>query len=201
MREYVRFTRSRNMHVLIGVLLDVLDYALITLFVIVLLCIFVFHFAAVQGDSMLPTLQDGNQLLVNALDRQPEQGEIIIINASTVGLLHANGTPYEVEGLHKVIVKRVIAVAGDTVNIDFDNGIVYVNGEAIEEAYLDGSTNNKLDFIGPQTVPENCLFVMGDNRNASTDSRDKRIGMVDKRLVIGKVLLVVYPFSDFGGVE
>ena len=64
------------MHVLIGVLLDVLDYALITLFVIVLLCIFVFHFAAVQGDSMLPTLQDGNQLLVNALDRQPEQGEI-----------------------------------------------------------------------------------------------------------------------------
>ena len=81
------------MHVLIGVLLDVLDYALITLFVIVLLCIFVFHFAAVQGDSMLPTLQDGNQLLVNALDRQPEQGEIIIINASTVGLLHTDGTP------------------------------------------------------------------------------------------------------------
>ena len=102
---------------------------------------------------------------------------------------------------NKALVKRVIAVAGDTVNIDFDNGIVYVNGEAIEEAYLDGSTNNKLDFIGPQTVPENCLFVMGDNRNASTDSRDKRIGMVDKRLVIGKVLLVVYPFSDFGGVE
>ena len=78
---------------------------------------------------------------------------------------------------------------------------VKVNGEAVEEDYLDVSTNNKLDFIGPQTVPANCLFVLGDNRNASTDSRDKRIGMVDKRLVIGKVLLVVYPFSDFGGVE
>ena len=102
---------------------------------------------------------------------------------------------------NKALVKRVIAVAGDVVNIDFENGIVYVNGEAVEEKYIDVSTNTKIDFIGPQTVPENCLFVLGDNRNASTDSRDKRIGMVDKRLVIGKALLVVYPFDEFGTVE
>ena len=137
---------------------------------------------------MVPTLKNGDKVLVSGLLYEPDRGDIVVFKKDSYND-------------NKALVKRVIAVAGDTVNIDFDNGIVYVNGEAIEEAYLDGSTNNKLDFIGPQTVPENCLFVMGDNRNASTDSRDKRIGMVDKRLVIGKVLLVVYPFSDFGGVE
>ena len=81
------------------------------------------------------------------------------------------------------------------------SGSVYIDGEPIAEDYINDLTYNKLDFIGPKTVPEGCVFVMGDNRNASTDSRDKRIGMVDKRLVIGKVLLVVYPFNSFGSVE
>ena len=94
-----------------------------------------------------------------------------------------------------VFVVRIMDVNGSSMTPTL------INGEAVEEDYIDVSTNTKLDFIGPQTVPENCLFVMGDNRNASTDSRDKRIGMVDKRLVIGKVLLVIYPFSSFGTVE
>ena len=78
------------------------------------------------------------------------------------------------------------------------SGLVYVDGEVIEEAYINEATQKKLDFIGPQTVPEGCVFVMGDNRNASTDSRDKRIGMVDERLIIGKVYMVIYPLSEFG---
>ncbi len=92
----------------------------------------------------------------------------------------------------------MIAVEGQEVNIDFANGLVYVDGEVIEEAYINEATQKKLDFIGPQTVPEGCVFVMGDNRNASTDSRDKRIGMVDERLIIGKVYMVIYPLSEFG---
>ena len=158
------------------------------LLICVLVFVFVIRIMDVNGSSMVPTLNNGDKVLVSDLFYEPARGDIVVFKKDSYND-------------NKALVKRVIAVAGDTVNIDFDNGIVYVNGEAIEEDYLDVSTNNKLDFIGPQTVPENCLFVMGDNRNASTDSRDKRIGMVDKRLVIGKVLLVVYPFSDFGGVE
>jgi signal peptidase I len=170
---------------------ELYDWILCMIFaltVCVLLFAFCFHVIDVVGSSMYPTLHNGEKMLVSNLFYKPKAGDVVIFKK-------AEYDP------NKALVKRVIAVAGDTVNIDFDNGIVYVNGEAVEEDYIDVSTNTKLDFIGPQTVPENCLFVMGDNRNASTDSRDKRIGMVDKRLVIGKVLLVIYPFSSFGTVE
>lgn len=158
------------------------------LLICVLVFVFVFRIMDVNGSSMVPTLSNGDKLLVSDLFYEPERGDIVVFKKDS----------YDP---NKALVKRVIAVAGDVVNIDFDNGIVYVNGEAVQEDYIKVSTNTKLDFIGPQTVPENCLFVMGDNRNGSTDSRDKRIGMVDKRLVIGKVLLVIYPFSSFGTVE
>ena len=158
------------------------------LLICVLVFVFVIRIMDVNGSSMSPTLINGDKVLVSGLFYEPDRGDIVVFKKDSYND-------------NKALVKRVIAVVGDVVNIDFDNGIVYVNGEAVEEAYLSVSTNTKLDFIGPQTVPENCLFVMGDNRNASTDSRDKRIGMVDKRVVIGKVLMVVYPFSSFGTVE
>ena len=157
-----------------------------------LICVLVFVFVArimdVNGTSMFPTLNNGDKVLVSDLFYEPKRGDIVVFKKDS----------YDD---NKALVKRVIAVEGDVVNIDFDKGIVYVNGAAAEEDYIDVLTTTKIDFIGPQTVPENCLFVMGDNRNASTDSRDKRIGMVDKRLVVGKVLLVIYPFSSFGSVE
>ena len=163
-----------------------------SLFSALLICVLVFVFVLrimdVHGTSMVPTLRNGDKVLVSGLFYEPERGDIVV---------------FKKDGYddNKALVKRVVAVAGDVVNIDFERGIVYINGEAAEEDYIDVLTTTKIDFIGPQTVPENCIFVMGDNRNASTDSRDKRIGMVDKRLVIGKVLLVVYPFDSFGGVE
>ncbi|MBR0208955.1 MAG: signal peptidase I, partial [Oscillospiraceae bacterium] len=154
----------------------------------VLVFVFVMRIMDVHGTSMVPTLHNGDKVLVSGLFYEPERGDIVV---------------FKKDGYddNKALVKRVIAVAGDVVNIDFERGIVYINGEAAEEDYIDVLTTTKIDFIGPQTVPDNCLFVLGDNRNASTDSRDKRIGMVDKRLVIGKVLLVIYPFDSFGGVE
>ena len=158
------------------------------LLICVLVFVFVMRIMDVKGSSMVPTLKNGDKVLVSDLFYEPARGDIVVFKKDS----YDSG---------KALVKRVVAVAGDVVNIDFEKGIVYVNGEALEEDYIDVLTTTKIDFIGPQTVPDNCLFVMGDNRNASTDSRDKRIGMVDKRLIIGKVLLVVYPFDSFGGVE
>ena len=158
------------------------------LLICVLVFVFVLRVMDVNGSSMFPTLNNGDKVLVSGLFYEPERGDIVVFKKDSY-----DGS--------KALVKRVIAVEGDVVNIDFERGIVYINGEAAEEDYIDVLTTTKIDFIGPQTVPDNCLFVMGDNRNASTDSRDKRIGMVDKRLVIGKVLLVVYPFNSFGSVE
>ena len=158
------------------------------LLICVLVFVFVMRIMDVKGSSMVPTLKNGDKVLVSDLFYEPARGDIVVFKKDS----YDSG---------KALVKRVVAVAGDVVNIDFEKGIVYVNGEALEEDYIDVLTTTKIDFIGPQTVPDNCLFVMGDNRNASTDSRDKRIGMVDKRLVIGKVLLVVYPFNSFGSVD
>ena len=85
--------------------------------------------------------------------------------------------------------------------MDFANGIVYIDGEPIVEPYINDLTYNKLDFIGPKTVPEGCVFVLGDNRNSSRDSRAKSIGMVDERLILGKVYAVVYPISSMKWVR
>ena len=86
------------------------------------------------------------------------------------------------------LVKRVIGIEGDTIDIDFQNGIVYLNGEALEEPYTAEPTYLQESVTFPVTVPEGCLFVMGDNRNHSTDSRDDRVGFVDERDVLGRLL-------------
>ena len=99
------------------------------------------------------------------------------------------------------IVKRVIATKGDTVDIDFSTGTVSVNGEVLEESYIAEPTTTQYDITFPQTVPEGCIFVMGDNRNHSTDSRYGQLGMVDTRYVIGKVLMRIFPFREIGTVS
>ena len=97
------------------------------------------------------------------------------------------------------IVKRIIATEGQTVDIDFEKGIVYVDGEPLAEDYVNDLTYYEADFDGEVTVPEGCVFVMGDNRNASSDSRDSRIGMIDTRSILGKVYFVVLPGTDENG--
>ena len=150
-----------------------------------LLFVFVIRVVDVRGTSMWPTLQNGDKMLVSDLFYTPKQGDIVVFKKDE----------YDPD---KALVKRVIAVEGQEVNIDFANGLVYVDGEVIEEAYINEATQKKLDFIGPQTVPEGCVFVMGDNRNASSDSRKAEIGMVDERLIVGKVLLRVFPLDSIG---
>lgn len=146
--------------------------------------VFLFRLVDVVGDSMNPTLEDGDKMVVSDLFYKPKQGDIIIFRKDE----------YKSEAL----VKRVIATEGQTVEIDFTKGRVYVDGELLDEPYIAEPTKNQIDFTGTQIVPEGCVFVMGDNRNESADSRDSRIGMVDERLIIGKVLLTVYPLNHMG---
>ncbi|MBR5343094.1 MAG: signal peptidase I [Oscillospiraceae bacterium] len=153
-----------------------------------IICIVVFLFFVrvidVSGDSMNPTLVNGEKMVVSGLFYKPKQGDIVIFKTDD----------YDPD---KALVKRVIATEGQVVNIDRDNGIVYVDDEPIQEEYIAELTKVLIDFRGPWTVPEGCVFVMGDNRNQSTDSRDKRIGNVDEKEIIGRAYAVIYPFDQF----
>ena len=158
------------------------------LIVCVVLFIFFIRVIDVKGTSMYPTLNNQDKMLVSDVFYRPKAGDIVVFKKDQ----------YDPD---KALVKRVIATEGQEINIDFDKGIVYVDGEPLEEDYINELTTTKLDFIGPQTVPEGCVFVMGDNRNMSTDSRKSEIGMVDNRLIIGKVYCVIFPLSSFGLVK
>ena len=103
--------------------------------------------------------------------------------------------------LDVLLTERNLADSRSKAQAVIMSGLVYVDGEVIEEAYINEATQKKLDFIGPQTVPEGCVFVMGDNRNASLDSRSSYVGCIDERDILGKVLLCFLPFSDFGVVK
>ena len=159
--------------------------------VALVICVLLFSFFArlidVIGPSMYPTLEDGDKVLVSNLFYTAKQGDIVIFRKDA----------YKDEPL----VKRIIAVEGQTVDIDFDMGIVYVDGEAIEETYIaELTTGERYDFDGPVTVPKNCVFVLGDNRRHSTDSRYSVIGMIDERCIMGKVYFSIYPLKNFGSV-
>lgn len=161
----------------------------VLIFFVVVFTFFV-RLIGVDGTSMYPTLQDHSIMLVSNLGYTPEKGDIVIVRK---------------EGFYsdQPIVKRVIATGGDTVDIDPVTGDVIVNGEVLDEPYILEKINT-LERMGdlsyPQTVPEGCIYVLGDNRNGSTDSRWSSLGMVDERYVLGHVLSVVFPFSDFGSV-
>ena len=161
---------------------------LFALIVCVILFAFVFHVIDVVGSSMVPTLHNGDKMLVSGLFYKPKAGDVVVFKKKE----------YDP---NKALVKRVIATEGQEINMDFANGIVYIDGEAIAEPYINELTYNKLDFIGPKTVPEGCVFVMGDNRNASVDSRKNEIGMLDTRLILGRSYAVIYPLSVLRAIK
>ena len=156
--------------------------------VLVVVAIFTFgiRMLGVDGHSMLNTLQHGDSLLVlNSMFYHDYQyGDIVILRKDGV----FDNDP---------IVKRVIATGGQTVDIDFNEGVVYVDGEALEEDYIREPTYTAEGTEFPLTVPEGSIFVMGDNRNGSSDSRDYRLGTVDTRYVIGKAAFLLFPGLDY----
>lgn len=151
-------------------------------------CILFFTFVGrtvgVIGSSMVPTLQEGDRLIVSKLFYEPRYGDIVVLRKESF--------------MAEPIVKRVIATEGQTVDIDFTEGIVYVDGVALDEPYTNSLTTDPEDFTEPVTVPEGCVFVMGDNRNRSTDSRTESIGCVDERLILGKAYVRMLPLNKFG---
>lgn len=154
--------------------------------VVVAIFTFVIRMMGVDGHSMLNTLQHGDRLLVvnSMLYHDYKYGDIVILRKDGV----FDDDP---------IVKRVIAVEGQTVDIDFAEGIVYVDGAALEEDYIREPTYTAEGTEFPLTVPEGSIFVMGDNRNGSSDSRDYRLGTVDTRYVIGKAAFLIFPGPDY----
>ncbi len=146
-----------------------------------------FRIIVVSGPSMKQTLLDGDYLLLisNLFYHDPKQGDVVVVSKRS----YDDGKP---------IVKRVIATEGQIVDMDFENGIVYVDGLPLEEDYVNTPTNLDEGTVFPQIVEEGCVFVMGDNRNNSKDSRSPEIGQVDTRQILGKVALLLFPGTDHG---
>lgn len=159
--------------------------------IVLLIMTFIARHSPVIGSSMYPTLKEGDILIVSDIGYTPEYGDIIVLQTPKLGY-------------SEPLVKRVIATEGQTLDIDFDSWTVTVDGVALDESYVnyeDGTTMLQSGYTFPMTIPEGYIFVMGDNRNHSMDSRDStHVGIIDERFVLGKVIFRVYPFNKIGTV-
>ena len=155
---------------------------------VVLLFTFVFRIVGVQGESMIPTLQNEDRVIISHLMYTPAQGDIIVITQPS--------------SVNRPIIKRIIATENQTVDIDFDKGTVTVDGKILDEPYiLEPATRRDADDMEfPVTVPEGKVFAMGDNRNNSYDSRKTGLGFIDERYILGKAVWRIFPFGSFGGL-
>jgi signal peptidase I len=160
---------------------------LTALMLVIIVMIFLLRPANVEGPSMENTLHEGDRLIFTDIGFTPQYGDIVIVDS---------------EGLGKFIVKRVIATEGQTIDIDFVNATVKVDGVILDEKYISTVTvNDEEGHSYPVVVPDNCVFVMGDNRMHSTDSRSARVDFVNVDDIYGKVIFRFYPFSKLGVVE
>lgn len=159
------------------ILTDGFDWIEAIVFAVVFMVVihmFIFRGVVVNGSSMVPTLTNGNRLLISSMFYHPAKGDIVVIT--------------QPNALDKTLIKRIIATEGQTIDIDFTAGEVRVDGQLLNEPYIAEPTHYQFDVQFPVTVPEGCVFVMGDNRNNSTDSRSSQVGMIDTRYIMGKVV-------------
>lgn len=166
---------------------DILRSVFISASILILIITFVFTMVIVDGRSMQHTLESGDKIIVTKMGYQPKDGDVIVVGKSE-------------EGYSKPIVKRVIATEGQTLKIDFENQQVIVDGKVLDEPYISSETIEGTAEI-PEVIPEGYVFVMGDNRYISMDSRYKDIGLVNVDDIVGKAVFVVFPFDRFGFIE
>lgn len=166
-------------------LFEWVETIVVSMIIVSLISVYGFRLMNVVGNSMVPTLYNGEKVVMNTFDKNYEPGDVI-------GVKRRGDTP---------LVKRIIAKEYDKVMIDFEEGKVYVNDHLLDEPYINDLTLTRQEQDYPLIVPKGELFVMGDNRNHSDDSRIKSIGTVDERNVIGKVIFVAFPFDKAGKVN
>ncbi len=166
--------------------------ALVTaLIALILLFTLVGRIIGVDGTSMMPTLAHNDLLLLRSIGYTPKQGDVVVLTK-------------EFAYITQPIVKRVVAVGGQTVKVDQDSGLVYVDGIPLDEPYLGEPMRDSGDFYKTNlelTVPEGSVYVMGDNRNHSSDSRDARLGAVDERYILGQAVFILFPFRNLGVIH
>lgn len=159
-----------------------------SILIAILIVTFIARPTIVRMDSMYPTLHQYDYLILEKITyrfKEPERGDIIVFKSPVK----------EADGTNLNLIKRVIATGGD--HIVVEDGNVYINGEILRENYIDVQTPGDVDIV----VPDNHVFVMGDNRPISLDSRDDRIGPIPKGRIMGKVLIRLYPFDKIGVVN
>ena len=187
-----------NIKVIKSELFDWLDVLVTAIVSVVLVFSFVFRVATISGPSMENTLHGNERVIISNVGYEPKFGDIVVISRNVDNSIEAE------QESDLPIIKRVIATEGQKVDIDFESGIVYVDGKEVDSSFTKTPTNLKYDIDFPVIVDEGCVFVLGDNRNDSLDSRSSRIGnngMVDKRYILGHAVFRIFPFDKIGGLS
>ncbi len=166
---------------------DTVEFLVYAIIVSVFALCYVYNIIRVNGTSMLNTLHDGDIAIVNKFFYRPKDGDVVVIKKG--------------QHLDEPLIKRIIATEGQTLQINFSDGTVTVDGKVLDETYIRDPMWLRGDNTIPSVIPEGYTFVMGDNRNHSSDSRFRNVGLIDNNDIVGKAFLIVNPLDRFGWIK